>query len=373
MKFVLCCTLVPEKYEIENKAISNAANRFLTNLTNQMKKKHSLKILSYIGVSFDPEAKEELQSQKDDNIRYYFKSKGVLAGVFQMLCAIWKEMDACDYAITYNVVYAWMLTPIIAKLKRKKSVLILADYSPVEAFVGKKQQLYARIQCFFIGRYDYVIGLSEKTKRYLKPRQSFMCMEGGISKSFYDYFEKCTATDDTKIRIMYSGILEKVTGIDLLIDAFLKLENSNVELIITGDGSLAEWILKEEEKCSKIKYLGCLPYEQYMDKLLEADILVNPRNMKLPENANNFPSKIMEYLATGKIIVSTKFPGWDRYQKYIKFCDSTVEDISVSINQCINSIKEWDKQRDNNRKYAQTFLWDAQVSRMEKFIQKDLR
>lgn len=369
MKFLLCCTLVPEKYEIENKAISNAANRFLTNLTNQMKKKHSLKILSYIGVSFDEEAREELQSQKDDNIRYYFKSKGVLAGVFQMLCAIWKEMDAFDYAITYNVVYAWMLTPIIAKIKRKKSVLILADYSPVEAFVGKKQQLYARIQCFFIGRYDYVIGLSENTKRYLNSKQKFLCMEGGIAKEFYDYFSSYKKINHEKVILMYSGILEDVTGIKMFVEAFINCKMDSIQLYITGDGSLSEWIIEQSKIDARISYYGCIPYDEYMEKLLEADILVNPRDMNLPENMNNFPSKIMEYLATGKTVISTRFPGWERYQDCVLFCESNVQGLKDSIEESITKTKIWRKENYlTTREFASRFIWENQCAKIIKLL-----
>ena len=199
MKLLLCCTLVPAKYEVEIKEISNAANRFLTNLCFQIKKDNSLKILSYIGVNFDDKFKKELEHQKESNITYFFKSRRLLGGILQMLYATWKEMRNCDYAITYNVVYAWMLTPVLAKLRRKKSVLILADYSPKESYSRKKQRIYARLQQYFIGKYDFVIGLSGNTKRYLKPTQKFMCMEGGISDTFYNYFHQYNATGREKI------------------------------------------------------------------------------------------------------------------------------------------------------------------------------
>lgn len=369
MKFLLCCTLVPEKYEIENKAISNAANRFITNLTNQIKKEHTLKILSYIGVSFDNEAKKELYGKENDNIRYYFKSKEVLTGVFQMLRVIWKEMDACDYAITYNVVYAWMLTPIIAKLKQKKSVLILADYSPIEAFVGKKQQLYAKVQRYFMGRYDYVIGLSENTKRYLNSKQKFLCMEGGIAKEFYDYFSIYKKFNHEKVTLMYSGILEDVTGIKMFVEAFISCKMDNIQLYITGDGSLSEWVVDRCKIDERISYYGCIPYDKYMEKLSEADILVNPRDMNLPENMNNFPSKIMEYLATGKMVISTRFPGWERYQEYVLFCESNVRGLKDSIEKSIPIAKTWNQENYlTTRGFASKFIWENQCAKIIKLL-----
>ena len=92
--------------------------------------------------------------------------------------------------------------------------------------------------------------------------------------------------------------------------------------------------------------------------------MVNPRNMNLPENENNFPSKIMEYLATGKPIISTRFPGWEKYNKYIAFCESTVEGLQ-------NALETSDAGRDREkeqRKFAAGFLWSNQVKKIQSLL-----
>lgn len=372
MKFLLCCTLVPEKYEVEIKEISNAANRFLTNLCSKLSVDNSLKIISYIGINVEPNVKNELIREESEDRKYIFRTKTLIRGIAQMFLSMWKELGECDYAVTYNVVYAWMFVPILAKLKKKKSVLILADYSPTESYINRKQRVYAKVQQYFIGKYDYVIGLSEKTKKYLKPTQKFMCMEGGISESFYNYFNTYKVPEKEKIIVMYSGILEKVTGVDLLIEAFSNLALINTELIITGDGSLSLWITEAAAKYENIKYLGCLPYEEYMDRLMSADILVNPRNMNLHENEYNFPSKIMEYLATGKIIISTKFPGWERFQAYITFCESNCKSLEQEIKRCVSTReKRGEYYYSKNRLFAVRFLWISQVQAIINFLNEN--
>ena len=372
MKILLCCTWVPAKYEVEIREISNAANRFLSNLCEQLRVNNSLKMISYIGIKVDNDTKEVLRTQESECIRYVFKNGKIIGGIWKMLCATWKELGNCDYAITYNVVYSWMLTPVLAKLHKKTSVLILADYSPAESFKDKKQQIYAKIQKFFIGQYDYVIGLSEKTSKFLKPQQKFLCMEGGISEEVYCKFKTYSPVKKEKITMMYSGILEEVTGIDLLVDAFKGLGRKDVQLVITGDGSKSEWIKDISQRYENIHYLGCVPYEDYMKKLQEADVLINPRNMNLPENFNNFPSKIMEFLATGKMIVSTKFPGWERFQEYILFCESDCESIAKTIEQCILKAEQRNEENyKNNREFAKKFLWSSQVESIMNFVGDD--
>lgn len=370
MKYLFCCTLVPAKYEVEIRDISNASNRLLTNLCNTLKEKDELKILSYIAVDVSEEIKADIQD--NDEIRYFYKKDGFFKSLIKMFRATWKETKKCDYVVAYNVVYAWILTPVIAKLNRKKSMLILADYSPKESYVGFKQRLYADIQKFFIRKFDCVIGLSENTHMYLKKKQKFMCMEGGIDQKVHDYFTEYKKPEKQSVTMMYSGILEKVTGIDLLINAFEKIDNKNVKLVISGDGSLREWLKEVTQNHENISYLGCVPYDEYMKKLKEADILINPRNMNLPENKNNFPSKIMEYLATGKMIVSTKFPGYNRYEEYVNFCESDVEDILQTLKDVINDVENQDMGAfQRNRNFAKKFIWQEQAVALREFLMDD--
>ena len=377
MRWLMCCTLVPEKYEVEIKEISNAGNRFISNFCTKLEEWDSVEILSYIGININSALQDEICSlsvKSNSKIKYCFRSKKIIKGVLKMMQIIWCEMKRNDCIITYNVIYAWIFAPICAKIMKKKSFLILADYSPTISYTSKIQQLYAKIQQFFIRRYDYVIGLSENTKKYLTSKQIFLCLEGGIDKGFYDKFEQYRVPQRNKITLMYSGILEKVTGVDLLVNAFSQADVENVQLVITGDGSLRECLEQVANVSNNITYLGCIPYEEYISKLQEADILINPRNMSLPENQYNFPSKIMEYLATGKMIVSTKFPGWERYKEYIRFCESSIEDIRKEIISAINDIDNWSIDAFSyNREYAKTFFWERKVEAVRTLLPENLR
>ena len=83
--------------------------------------------------------------------------------------------------------------------------------------------------------------------------------------------------------------------------------------------------------------------------------------MILPENQNNFPSKIMDYLASGKRIISTRFIGWERFADYITFCDD-YDEMAKYMRDGVEGFSEDIYQR--NREYAKTFLWEEQVRRM---------
>lgn len=83
--------------------------------------------------------------------------------------------------------------------------------------------------------------------------------------------------------------------------------------------------------------------------------------MNLPENMNNFPSKILEYIATGKRVISTKYPGWERFGTSVYFCESTAESISKAI---IDLKRQKEKEDDwgERRKMAKEYLWENRMA-----------
>ena len=358
--------MVPPEYETRIETLSNAANRFQLNFLKELCKQHEVKFYSYIGLNVEASVRAELGGEMD-GVTYFYKSNKLLASVLKYKKAVRGALRDADCIITYNVVYAWMFCPILAKRMRKKSMLILADYSPEEAYSGRIRRRYAKIQLNIIKKYDIVIGLSEKTKALLNPTQKFICVEGGIDQTVYDFFRDSTNTVGKVTRFMYAGLLEPVTGIDRLVEAFVRIDNPDMRMCISGKGTLKDKIIAAGERDSRIEYLGCVPYEEYLWNLKNADVLVNPRNMDMPENENNFPSKIMEYLATGKPIISTKFPGYEKFSEYITFCDSSVDGIQKALES--RDVQEHDSIK--NREFASRFIWENQVERISRLLTRD--
>lgn len=373
MKCILCCPLVPTEYEMKVPVISNAGNRFLNNYLAEFCKDNETEVMSYLGIPVHDEVKQKLlqdHSCKYD-ISYFFKSGNIFAIAYRFHKELEKKLEDNDYLICYNPIYAWIFAPDVARKHGKKSILLLADYSPVKSYSGFAGKLYSRIQLRAIRQFDYVIGLSERTQKYVTDKQKFICMEGGIDTGTYNFFSAPKKRTMPEVTIMYSGTLEPVTGIRLLIKAFERIEQTNVRLLISGKGSLAQEIEELARKNSRICFLGCSQYEEYLNKLQEADILVNPRDMRFPENENNFPSKIMEYLVTGKYIISTRFAGWENFKECVAFCGSTETDMEFAIRDCL-----CDKSYENpeiferNRLFAKKYLWNEQVKKIEQIVIK---
>lgn len=373
MNILFCGSNAPQELDTQLHYLSAAANRYQYRFMQALAEQgNTVQVFSYIGFPLEEGGREAIQKGKTPfPVRYVFKQQNMLKTLKECRQALQEQLRDADLCIAYNSVYAWFVLPKLCKKGGKKSVLVLADYSGSESYHSLPRKIYAWLMLQNIRKYDVVVGLSEQTKRYLTKKQRFICSEGGIDREFYDYFGTLSekqVSENNKI-FMYAGVLEKVTGLDLMLEAFTQQADESSELWISGKGSLEQEVVAASEKDSRIKYLGFLEYAEYLKCLERADVLVNPRNMNMEENRNNFPSKIMEYLATGKEILSTRFVGWEKFKENVTFCGSTVTDMQDALTQCgINVEKNREVRYTQNREFALSYLWNEQIKRIIKFI-----
>lgn len=311
---------------------------------------------SFLGMDIPNDVKKKLTGN------YVFKDKDLLKAIRAFHRLLKRTMSDTETVICYNIAYAWLFLPFMAKRMHKRSIVIVADYSESVSYKSISGKLYAKLQLWSMRRFDTVVGLSGKIKDKLRKKQRFVLMEGGIDEELYHSFVYRPHKEGTPITFMYSGLLNHVTGVNLLLDAMKRVERQDIRLWISGKGELEETVKAAAEGDDRICYLGHLPYEEYIQKLQEADVLVNPRDMSLPENQNNFPSKIMDYLAAGKTIVSTKFAGWERFEENIVFYENGAD----GLKECL--MKIWQMGGEDifrfNREKAQQFVWKRQLERV---------
>ncbi len=304
MNILFIGTNVPDGEELTRK-VSPAGNRFQNNVIK------NLRLMGHkvLNLSFAPDGKGRA---------------GTLLHALSLWYKTGRFVSAAELALCYDILWPWLDLPGRAKRKRAKSAVILADLSGPECFKDPLRKAYAGFMIRSLSRFDTVLGLSENVKKYLKPGQDFIYVPGGIDREFYDHFEEKDGvpgqTSDV-FTAVFSGLLSPVTGADALICAMSFIDDQDIRLVITGRGELEEQIRAAASKDSRIVFKGLLPYEEYMEVLKSADVLLNPRCMSLPENQNNFPSKFMEYLGTGRPIISTRFAGWENFADNASYYD----------------------------------------------------
>lgn len=106
---------------------------------------------------------------------------------------------------------------------------------------------------------------------------------------------------------MYAGSIDKVNGIDVLINSFKDIK-TDFELHIYGGGDFEDSLLNICKAHKNIKYFGLISHTEILDKIQSASFLINPRGTKNEMVKYSFPSKNMEYLASGTPFLCTKLP-----------------------------------------------------------------
>jgi len=105
--------------------------------------------------------------------------------------------------------------------------------------------------------------------------------------------------------IYFAGALSESAGVNLLLDAIPRVQDPSLEFWFSGRGMLEERLKQQAASDPRIRFFGFVTEAEYSDMLQKAALLVNPRPSRLLENRYNFPSKLMEYMAAGRPILST--------------------------------------------------------------------
>lgn len=104
----------------------------------------------------------------------------------------------------------------------------------------------------------------------------------------------------------FGGALMQRYGIYNLIEAFHKLNNNNINLLICGHHG-DERKLKEAFKGNKnIKYLKMLPVKEVLELEANAIANINPRPYSQDLDKFSIPSKTIEYYTSGKVTISAQ-------------------------------------------------------------------
>lgn len=355
--------ILPKEIEIRIAVSSLPAGKYLRNMAHAFEQHgYMVKNVTHVALPGASEAFREYKNNEDH--KYILKDKLVLPSVLSYKRALLEMVQPGDIVIFYNVNYAqWGL---VKKIRRRKgkSLLILADHTPPEERRNAVRRWMGKRDEREFEQFDYAVLLSQEATKYVRHDCKYEIIEGGLDTESFEDIESPRHMD--KVVFMYAGTLEPVTGIDRLLDAFEKVDE-DCRLVITGKGSLSALVQERADKDSRIDFRGYVSDTEYYRLLNEADILINPRNMELPENQNNFPSKVLEYLAAGRMTISSKFPGWERFSDNFSFYDNSVKGLSRLMKDVMATCMEnADWRYDENRKKAEKFDWKKQTERIIK-------
>jgi glycosyltransferase involved in cell wall biosynthesis len=142
--------------------------------------------------------------------------------------------------------------------------------------------------------------------------------------------EQITISKNEDIIILYAGGLVLRYGIKDLIDAFMKIDGDRFRLWLCGAGDAIGYIKECMRKDNRIVYYGTVPESEIGVLQKKATVLVNPRHSNEEFTKYSFPSKTIEYMASGTPTLMCHLPSippeYDDYLYY--FADESVEGMA---------------------------------------------
>lgn len=298
---------------------------------------------------------------KNDKFVYLYGSilnLPIVKNIWQMIAtyfAICREVRKGSAVVICDVLNASIAlgASIAAKHKKIPCIGIVTDL-PELMVTGVNQKHVKAVEAIIDKCTGYVFlteAMNEKLNLTHKP---YVIIEGLCDANMIRSEKKKTESKTVR-KCMYAGLLDARYGVKMMVEGFLRADLPRVELHIYGNGPYAAELTKVAQEHSNVVYHGTVMNDIVIQAELEADLLINPRPTHEEFTRYSFPSKNMEYMATGTPVLTTDLPGMpEEYKQYVYLLkDETEDGVCQALIQIFN---EPDKERSEKGEEAKHFV-----------------
>ena len=214
---------------------------------------------------------------------------------------------------------------LAAKILRITCVGIITDV-PCHRPDSERPPKRERFNLWLMKQFDRYLLLTEQMNQLVNPKgKPYIVMEGHVDTKMAHRDNRLEDKARKKV-CLYAGSLRRVYGIENLVLGFIAANVPDSELRIYGNGDFEKRLEELAAQYPSVKYLGVVPNEQIIDEEIKATLLINPRPTVAEYTKYSFPSKNMEYMATGTPVLTTCLPGMpDEYKQYVYLLEDESE------------------------------------------------
>ncbi len=233
-----------------------------------------------------------------------------LAVIFELIKWGWLLRKLpCKVIYTFNLTEPpGFFTFLAAKFIRAKLIASINDINiPGETIpptLSRKIDYW--LQKKLIPQIDGLVVVSQKIIQDFAPGKPFVRIEGGVNPSVIQHFSQQARPfqPEAPFTIVATGSLDEANGFREILAAMAFLPG-HYRLRIAGAGPLQTLVQQQAARDSRIEYLGYLSFDQVLALYDSADVLINMRLTQRMHTEYFFPSKMMEYLASGVPVITT--------------------------------------------------------------------
>ena len=300
------------------------------------------------------------QSIERKKVQYHYCSVLNIKGfkvIWQSLTAFFMVLlGDCDAVITdvlnASVAYGAVTA---ARLRKKPCIGIVTDL-PELMVTGTNRKHIKLVRKVMQKCTGYVL-LTEAMNGLVNPEHKPYVIVEALCDSKIKPQEAQNKSNDGKKKCMYAGLLDTRYGVKDMVDGFVLADMPDAELHIYGGGPYAEELQTTAQQHPCVVYHGIVMNDEVVQAEMDADLLINPRPTHEEFTKYSFPSKNMEYMASGTPVLTTNLPGIpEEYKPYVYLIeDESVEGFAQAIRITFEIARN---ERDKKGIDAQRFVLD---------------
>lgn len=306
----------------------------------------------------------------------------------QLLVWTWRQRAAPGRVLLlYNVAAPPGLISIAAaRLAGSTVVAVVADVQvPGAGLVDRSllRQLEYWLQVLALRACDGLVVLTRRMVTDFAPRVRYMAMEGGVpddpargeGRLIPDEGTGMPVDEQRPLTVMYAGGLSELKGTPGLLGAMRHLPGEGIRLWITGDGPLRAAVEDAARRDHRIVYRGYCSYPEVLALMQRASVLINPHATRLRSARYVFPSKLLEYLATGRPVITTASTPEVR-EEYGDVCIVADDDSPTALAAAVESLAALpipareELGRRGRAHVLERKSWTVQGARIARFVQR---
>lgn len=295
---------------------------------------------------------------------------------------LWRMRSQPRYLLIYNAYVPLALSVLLAtRLLGGKPVAYIADlpHNLNSRDVGiwrVVHRINLLVETHSLKHFAGLLTVTDQIATDYAPQVPSLVVEGGVNADEFGGADEPLGEREysvTENRIcLYSGFLNDINGIDQLLAAFRLIESPRYRLWIFGHGPLEQAVCEAAKQDTRIVYWGRLPRAQVLQFQRQSNILINPRPTWRRVTRYTFPSKLLEYMMSGRPVINTALIGVpvEYQQRVFVLNDETPEGLARLIQKvCSKDRSELDEFGKRAREFVmQNKTWTQQGRRIYEFL-----
>ena len=225
--------------------------------------------------------------------------------------------------------YRKLLGVLVVTILTDPPGVILATDGVIVAALKRLDRAVVR---WLLRGHDGVIVLTAPLAEHYAPAAPSLVMEGIVATG-KDLRQAGCHVAPGPITLVYAGGLSRSYGVDRLLEAVRCLPDADIRLRLFGRGELEDEIVRASAQDPRIDPPRFADRSEILAAYAAADVLVQPRPIEQGFVRYSFPSKLMEYLASGTPVVTTRLPGIPtEYGDHVEWADpDSVDGLCAAI------------------------------------------